>query len=152
MPVMTKAAEKFQDVLLEAFVAGTSLAADHGVGEETFCVVCGARLLNVFVTSHGDMGGDCLATITGDNSTRREVVKILKSLNSVYRPIVSVEVRKSFSRSGQIGIFGEFHSDFNAGTFSKCLAVGSSFAVKAAVAVWSDQNGHVPVSWGEVAN
>ena len=72
------------EVEIEGYVVAGSPDAVEALGpmagESPSCVNCGARLKNVFLTSVGPMGGDCLATCTGDDSTRKVVYKILKSL------------------------------------------------------------------------
>lgn len=143
----TKAqAEKFQDVEVDAFVvAGTVLAFEFGVGEEASCVVCGAKLRNVFLTNYGCMGGDCLAILTGDQSTRKEVQKVLKALDSQYREARALHVQASTYRAHEqlSSVFAEYDSDYGSGTFKKCIAVAKSQAVRFAVAVWADQHPRV---------
>lgn len=67
---------------VEAFViAGTPLACEYlGPHDEAHCVNCGARLTQVYITSRGPMGGDCLATITGTNATRANYRKAEQTL------------------------------------------------------------------------
>ena len=75
--------KRFANVTLEGFVkAGTSAAHDAlgGQFDDVSCIVCGARIGNVFLTNHGPMGGDCLATLTGDDSTRAAVRKLYEVL------------------------------------------------------------------------
>jgi hypothetical protein len=68
-----------------AFVIATTAQAFEVLGphEAVHCVCCGSPLKNVFVTESGPMGGDCLATKTGDNSTRVLFRKISKKLGEV---------------------------------------------------------------------
>jgi len=65
--------------------AGTSSAADLDlIDEDVSCVNCGAPLTHVFVTEVGPMGGDCLASITGDDSTRKVVQKMQRERSKFY--------------------------------------------------------------------
>jgi hypothetical protein len=52
-----------------------------GMHEDMSCVRCGARISIVYATSHGPMGGDCLATLTGDPSTRRRLQQLTRKLH-----------------------------------------------------------------------
>jgi len=61
-------------------VAGSPSAATFGLVGDVCCVNCGARISHVFVTDVGPIGGDCLATITGDASTRAAVRTITRRL------------------------------------------------------------------------
>jgi hypothetical protein len=62
--------------------AGSPRACDTlGVHESMDCVRCGARISIVYSTSHGPMGGDCLATLTGDSSTRRRLQQLTRKLH-----------------------------------------------------------------------
>lgn len=73
LPVVTD--QRFAGITVEGyFRAGTPAAAEHLHGDLVSCVRCvrcGAKIGHVFATSHGPMGGDCLATLTGDESSRR---------------------------------------------------------------------------------
>lgn len=53
-----------------------------GVHEHMGCVRCGAPISVVYATSLGPLGGDCLATLTGDPSTRRRIQRLARSLHS----------------------------------------------------------------------
>lgn len=57
-------------------VAGTPQADEYLHGEfEPTCDNCGRPIKNVFVTASGyKLGGDCLATLTGDESTRQWMI------------------------------------------------------------------------------
>jgi len=75
--------EMAEGLELENFVlAGTSAAFDAlGANcEDPSCVRCGSPISYVFVTNKGAMGGDCLATLTGDNSSRKVARKLVKTL------------------------------------------------------------------------
>jgi len=84
MRLTQKIRDKFDGVALEGFAVAGSPAALEALGG-TFanisCVCCGARIGNVFLTSHGPMGGDCLATLTGDDSTRKAVRALATKLS-----------------------------------------------------------------------
>jgi len=66
-------------------VAGTAGAFEAlgRDGDDVHCVVCGARIKYIFLTNHGPMGGDCLATITGDRSTRQAVRRLVAAVTLV---------------------------------------------------------------------
>lgn len=65
-------------------VAGTPYAFElFGPHEEMTCRQCGAQLSNVYATSLGPMGGDCLATLTGDNATRSAVRRARAAFSKV---------------------------------------------------------------------
>lgn len=72
------------EVEIEGFViAGTPSAfeaLDPREAESPHCANCGAALTNVFLTNVGPMGGDCLATCTGDPTTRAAFRKITKKV------------------------------------------------------------------------
>jgi hypothetical protein len=88
--------------MLDYFVAGT-VSAFETLGancDDVNCVVCGARIKHVFETTHGPMGGDCLATITGDSSTRRVVRQLTKAVETVAKFYnhegIAIEIKPSF--------------------------------------------------------
>jgi len=54
-----------------------------GMHEEMSCVRCGARLSIVYVTSSGPLGGDCLATLTGDPSSRSRMRNLSRKLHNI---------------------------------------------------------------------
>ena len=63
--------------------AGSPRACEAlGMHEHMACVRCGARISIVYATSHGPMGGDCLATLTGDASTRRRLAQLARKLHT----------------------------------------------------------------------
>lgn len=86
---------------LEGFVmAGTPSAFEAlppGQAAAPRCVRCAAPISNVFLTSKGPMGGDCLATLTGDQSTRRLARKLSQKLGRVmnYREVRGLRVKPS---------------------------------------------------------
>lgn len=53
-----------------------------GMHEDMTCERCGARISVVYATSHGPLGGDCLATLTGDPSTRRRLQQLARKLHT----------------------------------------------------------------------
>ena len=57
-------------------VAGTPAALDFGLRGPVECLNCGQKITHVYMTDVGPLGGDCLATISGDDSTRRVVRSI----------------------------------------------------------------------------
>jgi hypothetical protein len=77
--------ERFPDTAVnDFFQAGTSRAHDSVGGdfENIGCVRCGARIRHVFMTQHGPMGGDCIATLTGDSQTRAVFRKFKKAISN----------------------------------------------------------------------
>lgn len=63
-----------QVTVVDFVMAGSSRAADlGGMSDDVSCVCCGARITNVFISNVGPLGGDCAATLTGDESTRAEI-------------------------------------------------------------------------------
>jgi len=92
---------------LEGFVfAGTPEAfeaLDPRAAESPHCVRCGSSISNVFLTSKGPMGGDCLATLTGDQSTRKLARKLIKALDVEmgYRQVTGLKVVPMLSHRGE---------------------------------------------------
>jgi hypothetical protein len=78
---------KFPEPDLEDFVVAGSERSCEVLGpykcEEPTCVVCGARLRDVFVTNYGPMGGDCFSTLSGDPTTRKAYRKLVKLFDQV---------------------------------------------------------------------
>ena len=75
--------DHFAEITVEGyFRAGSPAASEWDLGdfEDVSCVRCGAKIGHVFMTNHGPMGGDCLATLTGDDTTRRVVRQIRQKL------------------------------------------------------------------------
>lgn len=102
---------RFEGLTLEGYYrAGTPEAAEWvaGGGADLSCVRCGARIGHVFQTSHGPMGGDCVATLTGDDSTRR-LARVLRQRLSGWaenRDLIGFEVGSSAQRGASIvGIY-----------------------------------------------
>lgn len=71
----------------EGYVLANTEAAFEALGpreaESPRCVRCGLPIKHVFLTNKGPMGGDCLATLTGDPSTRRLARKLSRKLDEV---------------------------------------------------------------------
>jgi len=63
-------------------VAGTEPAFEAlaGAADDPRCIRCGSPIKYVFLTNKGPMGGDCLATVTGDPSTRKIARKFVSKL------------------------------------------------------------------------
>jgi len=76
--------KRFPHVEVGTFVKAGTPAAYEALGPAGFadvsCVVCGAKIANVYETNYGPMGGDCLATLTGDDSTRKAVQQLYEKL------------------------------------------------------------------------
>lgn len=87
---------------LEGYVEASTAAAFEAlppdVAESPFCVRCGSPIAHVFLTSKGPMGGDCLATVTGDPATRQLGRKLTKALDRVgrYREVTGLKVEPGF--------------------------------------------------------
>lgn len=81
--------------VVDFVVAGSSGAADMGgMSDDVSCVCCGARITNVFISNVGPLGGDCAATLSGDDSTRREVqVGVRAALSFMRAPRCARTVR-----------------------------------------------------------
>jgi hypothetical protein len=65
---------------------GSSRAPGHfpGGGDVATCGNCGAPLRHAFVTSSGHvLGGDCLATLCGDDATRSSVARAARKAAGV---------------------------------------------------------------------
>lgn len=66
--------------------AGSPRACERlGMHESMQCRRCGAVISIVYVTSHGPMGGDCLATLTGDASSRARLRSLSTKLHGFCR-------------------------------------------------------------------
>lgn len=92
--------DRFANLELEGYYrAGSPDSMEYGhVGEgPVLCVRCGSRIAHVFVTNHGNLGGDCLATLTGDDSTRALARKLNTNLGtwSANRQLVGFKVGTS---------------------------------------------------------
>jgi hypothetical protein len=96
-------AELAEGLELEGFVQAGTPAAYEELGPAAFsaphCIRCGSPISYVFLTSKGPMGGDCLATLTGDQSTRRLARLLAKAIDveQGYREITGLKISKSLS-------------------------------------------------------
>ena len=103
---------------VEDVVAAGSPRCHDAVGprERYTCRRCGALISTIYVTTHGPLGGDCLATLTGDASTRARVAKITRKLNSA---MLDPDARFRLEpRGGQVSI-----SRIYASGRERCIAV-----------------------------
>jgi hypothetical protein len=82
----------------EAGTAAAFEALPPDVAESPHCVRCGSPIAHVFLTSKGPIGGDCLATLTGDPATRQLGRKLTKALDRVmrYREVTGLKVERGF--------------------------------------------------------
>lgn len=68
---------------IEGLVTAGTEAAFEALGPAEFvsprCVRCGSPLSYVVLTSKGPMGGDCYATLTGDDTTRKAWRSVMQS-------------------------------------------------------------------------
>lgn len=87
-------------------LAGTPSAEEFGLRGSVQCVNCGKPITHVFMTDVGPMGGDCLATITGDDSTRKIVQRMTRDRYKfepiVARDLVSVTVAPDHGGKGSV--------------------------------------------------
>lgn len=146
--ISPKTRERFQETTLDGFVVAGQ-PNDFGVEEEANCCVCGSRIKNVFLTNYGPMGGDCLATLTGDDSTRKEIKSIMRRLqNTLFEPLYLV-VEPHFSRPEKEAIVsGYFPSHYSGSApYRRLVAYGKVNSVKWAIAAWSEDNPEVSIEW-----
>jgi hypothetical protein len=100
--------KRFPNVEVEGYVKAGTPAAYEALGPARFsdvsCVVCGAKIANVFETNYGPMGGDCLATLTGDDSTRKAVQQLYEKLRYLnkFDPLEVRETDASDVRKGYL--------------------------------------------------
>lgn len=66
-------------VVTDYFYAGTSKAYEHIAGNfsDVSCAACGAKISHIFMSNVGPLGGDCAATLTGDETTRSALRRIV---------------------------------------------------------------------------
>lgn len=87
-------------------LAGTPAAEEYGLRGAVECVNCGKPIAHVFVTDVGPMGGDCLATITGDDSTRKVVQRMMRDRHKftpiVARDLVNVTAAPAYDGKGSV--------------------------------------------------
>jgi hypothetical protein len=105
LPAKRKSDEAYADLSVDGYALAGSPSAYDMLGSGEFsspvCKRCGAAIKHVYLTNHGPMGGDCVATLTGDQSTRAFARKLLDSLQKmrVYRgdePPERFEVKKGW--------------------------------------------------------
>lgn len=106
---------KESEATVHGFVTAGSVEAFDALGphEHVNCARCGSNITNVFLTEKGPIGGDCLATVTGDNTTRSAFRKISKKFEQVSQWYsvgriwgVSVE---SDAHSREVSIFAHYN-------------------------------------------
>jgi len=136
-----------EDLDIEGFVtAGTEpahAALGPMVGEEPYCIRCGSPIKYVFLTSKGPMGGDCLATLTGDPATRklaRKVHQSLDRLESWGKNLSALEVKRGF-RDWTISAISIDRNDYDEwtgrfGEKSDYVASGKDQAMTEAIAAF----------------
>ena len=73
-------------------VAGTPAALEFGLDGPVQCLNCGQKISHVYMTDVGPLGGDCLATISGDDSTRRVVRAIRDKISYLVRDFYNYRV------------------------------------------------------------
>lgn len=71
-----------ETVVTDYFRAGSPAAREALGGDfkDVDCVRCGSKISHVFMTNYGPMGGDCVATLTGDDSMRKDVRRVAEAL------------------------------------------------------------------------
>ena len=84
MKITAAVRKRFPRVEVQGYVKAGTPAAYEMMGPARFsdvsCIVCGAKITNVYETNYGPMGGDCLASLTGDDSTRKAVQQLYEKL------------------------------------------------------------------------
>lgn len=72
---------------IEAYARAGSPAAFELIGPhdkgEAICERCGVPIKDIFMTPMGPLGGDCLATLTGDDSTRQAIRRLRPKLEKI---------------------------------------------------------------------
>lgn len=120
-----------EDISVEGyFVAGTPHGFEFTTDDKPLCVICGAPLKHVFVTDRGLIGGDCLATLTGDDSSRA-VLRRLKKFEGV--PSRVLVYRAKQANRYDILVTNKWGGTTFNGVRSSLLAV---------LAGWAVQNGY----------
>lgn len=81
--------------VIDFVIAGSSRAADMGgMSDDVSCACCGMRITHVFISNVGPLGGDCAASLTGDDSTRVEVrAGVRRAMSFVRAPRMARTVR-----------------------------------------------------------
>jgi len=106
---------ELEEIAVTGFVIAGSPAAFEALSaseaEAPRCVHCGAWLRDVFITDRGPMGGDCLATLTGNDETRKAFRKLARYLATMQRGEYGME--------GHNGAFLRGH-----GAFRICMVRG----------------------------
>jgi hypothetical protein len=86
-----KQTEKLSLSISSVLVSGTEQAFDFTGTDNLCCSRCGSTLKLALVTEIGLLGGDCYATLTGDDTTRKEFRKLFNALNK-FSAVVRVQI------------------------------------------------------------
>lgn len=124
--------------------AGTSSALDFGIGDKADCVNCGKPISHVFVTEVGPMGGDCLATITGDDSTRK-VVQAMQRDKWIFHEVITGTLYRltvSYSSFVRATCMSATYRDSGRERTLKCYSTPNAVLVAAAAQAILDNLAH----------
>ena len=138
--------------IVDYFLAGSPKAMEALGGDfaDVDCVRCGSKITHVFMTEHGPMGGDCLATLTGDDSTRKAIRATIEKLKWSKISVdhyggrlqkVVLEQRDAGHLKGEC-VISTVAYFFDSGRTSERYAHSAkgSVGLSAAVAGWAEEN------------
>ena len=148
--------------ITDYFLAGSPKAFEALSGAEfddATCVRCGAKIKHVFMTQYGPMGGDCIATLTGDDSTRKEIRKVIDALRMSKLSVdhyggriqsITIEQLQPVWRK-ELAVRSEAFFFDSGRSKSRTIAVPkASAAVVAAIVGWAEENGYPVKLEGEL--
>lgn len=142
MKISKTLATKFPEMTLDAvFIAGTVDAYEHGIEEDAHCVVCGSPIKYCFSTQYGIVGGDCLATLTGDDSTRKAVKSIINQMERSWLSPYKLVVKKANTWKNEYLIFCNGYYEDSGNQYDRFFAgPGSLMAVRCAVSLYAEKH------------
>jgi hypothetical protein len=96
----SKARRKFSEevTVLDYVHAGSASAAHVGLTDVVSCVCCGSQISHVFLSSVGPLGGDCAATLTGENHTRAAVRRAIDKVRHCKAEVGEIDVSPNGAR------------------------------------------------------
>jgi len=164
-PVRRKSDDKrFPDdiSITDYFLAGSPKALEALSGSEfadATCVRCGSKIKHVFMTQYGPMGGDCIATLTGDDSTRKEIRKVIDALKMSKLSVdhyggriqsITIQQSQPVWRKELTILSEAFFFDSGQRKIRVVAVTKTSAAVVAAVVGWAEENDFPVKMEGEV--